>query len=302
MSMTCLHSCSPIYSNLILFNDSKHVLLHNNDQNEDVLPDETENENSVLLDKTYPADTPDLPLLETTNSSSDVYPDTTTSGLTLPEAMDTTSDVLSNVSVKDTVSNLHDSQNTSEQTITFTENENPNEELPGTTVDVQPDKMLTVSPKSKLPEATIRDSLTNTQSTDTDLPVNPGEPNASTTEGKLIQPTPDLADSSETVNDIKNESDSNLNESDGTKEKIVGEITFTDLENANSDSKGNLTIEDMLIGVSGMHPLETSSVISEPIDMGVPEATTTTSLSSNNSNPSLPHHTTDKSKTKCKKG
>ena len=220
---------------------------------------------------------------------------------TLPEATDTMSDILSNVSVTNTVSNLDNNQNTSEQTKTFTKNENYTGELLGATVDVQPDKTLTVSPKGKLPEATIRDSLTNTGSTDTDLLVNPVEPNASTTASELVQLTPDLAESSETINDIKNESDSNLNESDGTKEKIVGEITFTDPENKNSDSKGNLTFEDMPIGVSGMHPLETSSVISEPIDVGVPEAITTMSRSSNNLNPSLPHHTADETKQSAKK-
>ena len=50
----------------------------------------------------------------------------------------------------------------------------------------------------------------------------------------------------------------------------------------NSDGKGNLTLEDMPLGVSGMQPIETSSVISEPVDGRELDLTPTTSTSSNN--------------------
>ena len=52
---------------------------------------------------------------------------------------------------------------------------------------------------------------------------------------------------------------------------MIGEITYTETDttlsniNENTDSKDNLTLGDIPQGVSGMHPLETSSVISEPI-------------------------------------
>ena len=161
--------------------------------------------------------------------------------------------------------------------------------------------MSTVSPKSKLVEVTIGDNLTNTEFMDIDLPVSSDEPNTSTAKGEPVQPTSDSPENSETVNDIKNESISNPNESEETKEQIVGEITFTDPENTNSDSKGNLTIDEMPTGVSAMHLLETSSVISEPIDMGVPETIPTTSVTLNSSNLSLPCHTSDKSKHSAKK-
>ena len=166
---------------------------------------------------------------------------------------------------------------------------------------MQPDATLTISPKGKLPELTSGYNLTNTESIDTDLPVCLDVSNASTANGELLQPTSDSPENSETVNDIKNESISKSDEREDTKEQIVGEIAFTDQENTNFDSKGNLTIDEIPTGVAGMHPLETSSVISEPIDMGVPEMTMTTSVTLNSSNLSLPCHTSDNSKHSAKK-
>ena len=71
-------------------NKENSVLLDKTVQNEQMLPDVTNNKNSVLIDKTHQSDTADLSLLKTTNSCSDAYPDTTTTGLTLPDETDTT--------------------------------------------------------------------------------------------------------------------------------------------------------------------------------------------------------------------
>ena len=76
-----------------------------------------------------------------------------------------------------------------------------------------------------------------------------------------------------------NESAARSNACESTKEKIIGEITVTEPD---SDSKGNLTLDDMPHGVSSMHAIETSSVISEPEEQSVLESTTTTSTNSNN--------------------
>ena len=63
--------------------------------------------------------------------------------------------------------------------------------------------------------------------------------------------------STETMNDNENKSmltsKSDLNDSAKTKENIVGEITLTEPENTTNDSKSNLTLEDMPLGVAGMH-------------------------------------------------
>ena len=63
--------------------DLTKELLDDTDQNEVVLPDETKSKNNVLPDKTDPVVTSDLPPPKATNSSSDAYPDTTTSAPTL---------------------------------------------------------------------------------------------------------------------------------------------------------------------------------------------------------------------------
>ena len=136
---------------------------------------------------------------------------------------------------------------------------------------------------------------------DMELPMDSNDPKVSTTKDETTQSTPDSSENSETTNDIKNKtnSNSNSNEGDETKEQIVGEITFTDPENVTSDSKGNLAIDDMPTGISGMQPLEISSVISEPIDVGVPD--TTTSVNLNNSSLSLPCQTSDESRKSANK-
>ena len=73
---------------------------------------------------------------------------------------------------------------------------------------------------------------------------------------------------------------------------MIGEITYTETDttlsniNENTDSKDNLTLGDIPQGVSGMHPLETSSVISEPI-AGDTAANLTSSMSISTSSSSF---------------
>ena len=165
-------------------------------------------------------------------------------------------------------------------------------ELLGATGEVLPDETEPASPKHSLPDATNQDSLPINESNNTDVNVSPSDMTVQEPVSEPPQLLLDPVETTATTNDIKNESESNLSESKGTKEKIVGEITFTDLENTNSDSKGNLTLDDMPLGVSGMHPLETSSVISDPMDRPVLESTTTTSTTSNN----LPDQNTEETK------
>ena len=160
-----------------------------------------------------------------------------------------------------------------------------------------PDETEPASPKHTLPDTTTHDSLLTNESNNTDVNVTPSDMTVQEPFSEMAQIPLDSLENTETMDDIKNASESNLSESEGAKEKIVGEITFTDLENTNSDSKGNLTLDDMPLGVSGMHPLETSSVILDPTDRGVPEWTTTTSTISNN----LPDQNTEDTKHIAKK-
>ena len=118
--------------------------------NEHVLPDETENRNSVLLDKMLLSDTMIRSSTKTTNFSSDAYPDTTTTIVTLPEVMDSTSGALSNVSATETESNSRSTQSTMQPTISSKENGDPAEELLGATSVLLPDTTSTLSPQNML--------------------------------------------------------------------------------------------------------------------------------------------------------
>ena len=77
-----------------------------------------------------------------------------------------------------------------------------------------------------------------------------------------------------------------------TRETVIGEITYTETDttlsniNENTDSKDNLTVGDIPQGVSGMHPFETSSVISEPME-GDMAANSTSSMSISTSSSSF---------------
>ena len=249
--------------------------------NKAVLPDKMANDTSVLPDTTDPCGTSDITPPKTDSSSSDAYPDTTISAQALPETTDSTSGVVSIESAVDTTLNLDTTPHMSEQTRTGnlldaeevlpdeTELETSKHTLPDTTAelmcvngDVLPDETNPENPKCSLPDATTHEG------------TNEGNVTLS---NMTVQEPP-----SESAQPPLKPSDSIVSASEETKEKMVGEITLTGLENTNSDSKGNLTLDDMPLGVSGMQPLETSSVISDPADGGVPESIPTTSINSNN--------------------
>ena len=85
------------------------------------------------------------------------------------------------------------------------------------------------------------------------------------------------------------------------RETVIGEITFTETDttmsniNENKDSKDNLMLGDIPQGVSGMHPVETSSVISEPTDgEAVVDSTPSTSISTGSSSFNKPTPATNK--------
>ena len=152
---------------------------------------------------------------------------------------------------------------------------------------------VTTCPSSTSPKATIQNSL--------QLPENT---NATTQDNNESErPELDYQQSAKPMNDNENQGESPSNSKDNSEinkmqELIVGEIAYTETDitiNDTIDSKGNLTLGDVSQGVSGMHPLETSRVISEPIEGGaVPESTMTTSIStSSTSSNKLPHTNTD---------
>ena len=93
-----------------------------------------------------------------------------------------------------------------------------------------------------------------------------------------------------------------------TRETMIGEITYTETDstlsniNKNTDSKDNLTLGDIPQGVSGMHPFDTSSVISEPIegDMAT-NLTSCMSISTSSSSFNKPTHVTNKKETSLAK-
>ena len=190
----------------------------------------------------------------------------------------------------DTNTDLTTSQNTSGQTSVRNKKENATSELLGATENVLSDETTKVMSNSKLPEATVQDSLSTMDKIDTNLSNNLADLMAATLAVDPLKPTTPAPDSTElnvTKNDAKTEPDTDSTEMKVTDEKIIGEITLTNMDDTAENSKINLTMEDLPLGVSGMHPLETSSVISEPTYGGVLEATTTTSTTTDNLNPSL---------------
>ena len=236
----------------------------NNDTvNSDVLPDDTISVNKVLSDETENNDTVNTGEQQLTISSTtsmDGYPDTTATASTLREATDVTSNDLSakTPSSKDVGTKL-------ENNITNTAiNENLEEVSLGATTAVLLDE--TAHPLTLLPEANLHktlqmpENITSTsreskESDQADLDTN--EPIKPLDTEQQEEPTTDLAENTE-INT--------------TRETVIGEITFTETDttmsniNENKDSKDNLTLGDIPQGVSGMHPVETSSVISEPTD------------------------------------
>ena len=217
-------------------------------------------------------------------TSTDGYPDTTATASTLCEATDVTSNDLSakTPSSKDVGTKI--GNNITNTTI----NENIKEVSLDKTTAMLPDE--TPPPEANLhktlqmPEnitSTTRESKESNQADlDTNEPVKPLD-----TE-QQEEPTTDLMENTE-INT--------------TRETVIGEITFTEtdttMSNTNEikDSKDNLMLGDIPQGVSGMHPVETSSVISEPTDgEAVIDSTPSMSISTGLSSFNKPTPTTNK--------
>ena len=72
--------------------------------------------------------------------------------------------------------------------------------------------------------------------------------------------------------------------------------------NDNKDSKDNLTLGDIPQGVLGMHPVETSSMISEPTDGEmVADSIPSTSISTGSSSSNKPTLVTNKEESRLAK-
>ena len=247
----------------------------------DVLPDDTVSENKVLSDKTennYTVNTGEQQLTISNTTSTDDYLDTSATASTLCEATDVTSNDLSanTPSSKDVGTKI--GNNITNTTI----NENIKEMSLDATTAMIPDE--TTCPSTPLPEANLHKNLQTPENI------------ASTTHESKESEHVDL-DTNEPVKPLDTEWQEELikdlmenTEIDTTRETVIGEITFTETDttmsntNENKESKDNLTLHDIPQGVSGTHPVETSSVISEPTDGGaVVELTPSTSISTGSS-------------------
>ena len=260
---------------------NKSVITDPNKTTSDVLPDDTVSENKVLSDETENNDsvnTGEQQLTVSNTTSTDVYPDTTATASTLHEATDITSNNLS----AETLSS-EDVGTKKENNITnSTTNENIMEVYLYATTDMLLDE--TMRPSSPLPDATLHTNL--------QMPENI----ISTTHESKESEHVDL-DTNEPVKPLDTERQEELTtnlmentEIDTTRENVIGEITFTETDttmsntNGNKESKDILTLGDIPQGVSGMHPVETSSVIPKPTEGGaVVELTPSTSISTSSS-------------------
>ena len=268
----------------------------------DVLPDDTVNENKVLSDETENNDTVNTgeqQLTISNTTSTDDYPDTTATASTLREATDVTSNDLS----ADTPSSKDVGTKIGNNITNTTINENIKEVSLDPTTAMLPDE--TTHPPTPLPEANLHKNLQTPENI------------ASTTHESKESEHVDL-DTNEPVKlldtELQEELTTDLTENteidtiDTTRETVIGEITFTKTDttmsntNENKESKDNLTLGDIPQGVSGMHPVETSSVISEPTDGGaVIESTPSTSISTGSSSFNKPTHITNKEETRLAK-
>ena len=247
----------------------------------DVLPDDTFSENKVLSDKTENNDTVktgEQQLTISNTTSMDDYLDTTATASTLREATDVTSNDLSaeTPSSKDVRTKI--GNNITNSTI----NENIKEVSLDARTAMLPDE--TMHPSTPLPEANLHKNLQTPENI------------ASTTHESKESEQVDL-DTNEPVKLLDTERQEELTtdltentEIDTTQETVIGEITITETDttmsntNENKESNDNLTLGEIPQGISGMHPVETSSVISEPTEGGtVVESTPSTSISTSSS-------------------
>ena len=294
--------------------ESKSVLPDTTDQNKttsDALPDETkvlldetENNSNIVdsevlpdeMDNNDTVNTEEQRLSASSIISTDGYPDTTGTASTLREA----TDVTSNDPASDTPSNNANGNKLENKTTDTTINENHEEMSHRTTSAVLPDE--TARPLTLLPETNLHTTLQM-----------PETINSTTHESNESgQAEPDIKEPIKLVDaEWQKEPTSALaenTETNTTRETVIGEITYTKTDttlsniNENTDSKDNLTLGDIPQGVSGMHPFETSSVISEPIegDMAT-NPTSSMSISTSSSSFNKPTHVTNKKETSLAK-
>ena len=247
----------------------------------DVLPDDTLSENKVLSDETENNDsvnTGEQQLTISNTTSTDIYPDTTATASALHEAIDVTSNDLS----AETPSSKDVRTKKGNNITNSTMKENIKEVSLDATTEILPDE--TLCPSAPLPEANLHDNL--------QMPENI----ISTTHESKESEHVDL-DTNEPVKPLDTERQEEITtdlmentEIDTTRETVIGEITFTETDttmsniNENKESKDNLTLGDIPQGILGMHPVETSSVISETNEGGADvESTPSMSISTGSS-------------------
>ena len=222
-------------------------------------------------------------------TSTDGYPATTATASTLREATDVTSNNLS----AETPSSKDDGTKLENNITNTTINENLEEMSHGTTTAVLPDE--TACPLTLLPEVNQHTTLQMPENITSTTHESKESDHADLDMKEPIKPV-DTEWQEEPFSDLAENTKTNR-----TQETVIGEITFTETDttlsniNENKDSKDNSTLGDIPQGVSGMHPVETSSMISEPIDgETVADLTRSTSKSTGSSSSNKPTLVTNK--------
>ena len=171
--------------------------------------------------------------------------------------------------------------------------ENFKEVSHGTTTAVLPDE--TARPLTLLPEANLHITQQMPENITSSTHESKESDQADLDMKEPIKPL-DTEWQEEPITDIAENTEINT-----TPETVIGEITFTETDttmsniNDNKDSKDNLMLGDIPQGVSGMHPVETSSMISEPTDgETVADSTPSTSISTGLSSSNKPTLRTNK--------
>ena len=209
-----------------------------------------------------------------TQKSKDIYPDTTATASTLHEATNTTSKDLSAV-----MPSSEDVRTKKENYImTSTTNENNNKVSLDAITEMLPDE--TTCPSNPLPDATMHKNLETPENIISTTHESKESEQLDLDSQELVKPL-DTEQQEEITTDLKENT-----EIDTMQEIVVGEITITETDTTmnniddSKESKDNLILGDIPQGISGMHPVETSSMISKPIEGGVAvELTTSTSIS-----------------------
>ena len=253
------------------------VLPNDTEESKCSLPDETTSKITLVPDTTNTTDIP-LSEMDGTNSTSSisVYPDTTPSAQTLPDVTEDTSGLVFTESATNVMSNEDTTLEMPDQMIRG--------KLPEATENVQHDETETGISNQALPDRTVSDSTPTRETDNKDgETITSISKTSEDTANKQLNASVSLHDTTECALGTISETKPNLG--DGSKEQIVGEITFTDLENTIDNSKDNVMLGDMPSGVSEMHPLETSSMISDPLEGCVPETTTTTTSTTSDNPP-----------------